>query len=345
VTCLDDAVLLDVAEGRAAMTRETQAHLGSCAECRIVFAAAARGAGGTLGGGEAPDEGEPSWAELGAGVVVGGRYVLERFLGGGAMGVVWAVRRTDGAPFAMKTARGTDVELSRRLVREARVLAALDHPSILRPIEVLQPTEKRGACMVLPLLEGETFDAELARQGPLPLSRAACVVRPVAEALASAHALGIVHRDVKPQNVFIARTGVFVLDFGIAKLGPEWGPHSRLTRTGASIGTPRYMAPEQLYGEADVDAAADVWALGALLFYALAGRGPITGATLGDAIRALSLGALDDLGALVPTIPAPVMDVVRRALVVPRHARTATAASFAEVLAAHAGARANNPVW
>jgi eukaryotic-like serine/threonine-protein kinase len=336
--CLDDAELLEVGEGRRELSPPMHAHLATCAACRMVLAAAARGRAGTLrdAAEEAASGDEPSWDELGAGVVVDGRYVLERFLGAGGMGVVWAARRaSDGARFALKTARGTDAELSRRLVREARVLAALEHPSIVRAIEVLPATATRGATLVLPLLEGETLDARLRRVSALSLADAARVVRPVAEALAAAHAHGIVHRDVKPQNVFLAGADVFVLDFGIAKLTPEWGPHSKLTGTGASIGTPRYMAPEQIFGEAAIDARADVWALGALLFQTLAGRPLLRATSFGDLVKELTAGELDDLGSLVPGLPPDVLDIIRHALIIPRDARTMTAARIAAILTSY----------
>jgi serine/threonine protein kinase len=161
------------------------------------------------------------------------------------------------------------------------------------------------------------------------------VMVPVADAIAAAHARGILHRDLKPQNVFLAPGRVVVLDFGIAKLLPSWGEHSRLTHTGAVLGTPRYMAPEQLFGESDPDERADVWAMGALLYCMLAGRPPIDGRTAGEVMKALRHAARVDLAEAVPGLPDGVLALVRGALVADRAGRSGSARTFAEVLHGH----------
>jgi serine/threonine-protein kinase len=347
-SCLADVLLLDVAEGRRSLDGAVERHLAICTDCRRVLAAAARGAGARAGmpsdpaGDTLRDSGsepasEPSWDELGAGVVVADRYVLERFLGAGGMGVVWAARRAeDGEHVALKIARGTDPDLLRRFEREARILAALEHPNIIRTLEVLPATPSRGVVLVLPLLDGESLEARLSREGRLSLRDAARIVVPIAHALVAAHAQGIVHRDLKPQNVFLRDDSrVTVLDFGIAKLTPEWGSHSKLTRTGMVLGTPSYMAPEQIFGEREIDARADIWALGALSFRALAGSGPVRGTALGDIVRELGNGNVEDLAALVPGLPPDILDVIRRALVIPREHRLGDVSAFARVLSPH----------
>ena len=335
VPCLDDERLLDAAEGRRALDALEEAHLGTCDECRRVFAAAARGGGGTLTSTPEPAGDEPSWEELGQGVVVARRYALERFLGRGGMGIVWAARRIDdGMVVAIKIARSTDADLHRRFEREARIAATLVHPHVARMLDVVPATETRGPCLVQEMLDGETLEACLVRRGPLSLKDAARVIVPIAGALGAAHALGIVHRDLKPQNVMLAEGRVVVLDFGIAKLLPAWGAHSRLTRTGAVLGTPRYMAPEQVFGEPDVDARADVWALGALLYRALAGRAPIEGTTLGHVMKELGQGGVRDLATLVPGLPPDVLALARAALVVSRERRIASVAGFVQILEA-----------
>src|ERR1700722_17572274 len=123
MACLDDEVLLDLAEGRRSLDAALQTHLAACEDCRRVLAAAARGGGTTLRAGSFEDpHTEPAWDELGEGVVVAARYVLERFVGAGGMGVVWSARRTeDGAEVALKIARSTDDETIRRFEREARI--------------------------------------------------------------------------------------------------------------------------------------------------------------------------------------------------------------------------------
>jgi serine/threonine protein kinase len=333
--CLDDERLLDAAEGRRALDALEEAHLGICDECRRVFAAAARGGGSTLTGTPEPADDEPPWEELGQGVVVARRYALERFLGRGGMGIVWAARRiADGRIVAVKIARSTDEDLHRRFEREARIAATLVHPNVARMLDVVPATDARGPCLVQEMLDGETLEACLVRRGALSLRDAARVMVPIAGALGAAHALGIVHRDLKPQNVMLAGERVVVLDFGVAKLLPAWGAHSRLTRTGAVLGTPRYMAPEQVFGEPDVDARADVWALGAVLYRALAGRAPIEGSTLGHVMKELGQGGVRDLAALAPGLPPSVLALARAALVVPRERRVASVADFVQVLKA-----------
>lgn len=339
MACDNDGILLDVVEGRRALDAPLEAHLAACADCRLVLAAGARGAGETLR--DAPGEGaaeqEPAWDELGAGVVVDGRFELLRFLGAGASAIVWAAREiATSAEVALKLALTTEPDLTRRFEREAQITRALGHPNIVKTFELIAPTEARGACLVQELLAGETLAARLERDGALSLQAAARVILPVARALAAAHARGVVHRDVKPQNVFLASDRVVVLDFGIVKLMPDWGSHPRLTRTGALLGTPSVMAPEQIFGVAQIDPRADVWAAGAVLHQTLAGEGPVPGLTFGQISSSLRQGRIRSLSAIRPDLPADVLGLVRRALVVPREHRLAEIAAFVQVLERYA---------
>lgn len=338
--CIDDVVLLDIAEGRRPLGATAEAHLAVCSECRRTFAAVARGGGATLRDPTLLDGEEPGWDELGQGVVVGGRYMLESFLGRGGMGVVWRARRMDdGRAVAVKIARSADPSLCRRFEREAAILAGLRHPHVVRVFEALAATEARGTVIVQELLHGETLEARLERTRTLTLGETACVVVAVASALRASHARGIVHRDLKPANVFLAEgERVVVLDFGIAKLLPEWGAHTKITRTGTVVGTPRYVAPEQIYGE-PADARADVWSLGALLFRALAGRTPVEADGLGEILRALQRGLVADLGQLVPSLPFDVVALSRAALTIDRQRRFHEVARFEAVLGRYAAAR------
>ncbi len=332
--CLDDGALLDAAEGRRPLDAIAYAHLARCSDCRRTLAAVARGRGDTIRDDRPDEDDEPGWDELGQGVVVGGRYELESFLGSGGMGVVWKARRIDdGALLALKIAQSADAELARRFEREANVLTALRHPHIVQVLEALPATGTRGPVLVQELLHGESFDRQLARLRVLALGETARTIAAVASALRTAHARGIVHRDLKPSNVFVTDEGrIVVLDFGIAKLLPEWGKHTKLTRTGAVVGTPRYMAPEQVFGET-ADARADVWALGAMLFHALAGRAPIDTDRLGDVMKTIQSGALPDLAALAPALPPDVLGLVRAALTIDRQRRLHDVGAFETVLA------------
>lgn len=235
MTCLGDDTLLDLAEGRRSIDPSVEAHLAECDDCRVVLAIAVRGADTLVdarGNTTTPSEDrEPSWDELGPGVVIAGRYELERFLGAGAMGVVYSAKVQNAHwlelpdHVALKISRSFDPELRRRFRREANITLNFLHPNAVRTFDVVAETVDRGPCLVQELLVGETLHARLSR-GPLPLREAARVIVPVAHALLAAHARGIVHRDVKPQNVFLTSDRVVVLDFGIAKLLPTWGAHT-----------------------------------------------------------------------------------------------------------------------
>jgi serine/threonine protein kinase len=336
--CLDELELLDVAEGRRALSTEALAHVADCRACRLVLAAAARGATTATATATAVDNAdldEPTWDELGQGVVVAGRYELDRFLGSGGMGVVWSARRqSDGMRVAIKVARSGDPELARRLEREARILSEVAHPNVCITHELLPATPSRGPCIVQELLDGETLEQRLSREGRLSLGACARVLVPVANALAAAHARGVVHRDVKPANIFLADARVMVLDFGIAK-SLSVNDTAKLTRTGQLLGTPAFMAPEQLVAERDVDARADVWALGVVLFRALTGRLPLEGARVWDLVSRLEHLGPDFLAAALQGVPADVAGLVGDALVVRREGRIADVTAFVRVLGPH----------
>jgi eukaryotic-like serine/threonine-protein kinase len=334
VPCFADDELLDLIEGRRPIDAAVEAHLAGCVECRLVFAAAARD-GGTLrdvSAANAP-EAEPAWDELGQGVIVGGVYELDAFLGAGAAGVVWAAHRLDdGTRVALKIARTSEPELQRRFEREARIASRLAHPNVVRILDVLGATETRGPCLVEELVGGETLEARFVRDRVLPLRDAARIFVPMARALLAAHGSGIVHRDLKPQNVMLDGARVVVLDFGIAKLLPTWGPHSQLTRPGTVLGSLRYMAPEQVFGERDVDTRADVWALGAMVFRALTGTFPVEAKSIGELTKAFTRGNVASFALRAPGLPDDVRELVTAALVIPRDRRFADVRPFDTVM-------------
>jgi Protein kinase domain/Cellulose binding domain len=251
---------------------------------------------------------------------LGERYLLEAPLGAGGMATVW--RATDlvlDRAVAVKVpADGWPEELASRLRQEAKAAAGLAHPSItgvydygeddITPRTGRFAQRRRVPYVVMELLDGETLAARLAR-GPMPWREAAGVCARIADALAAAHAAGIVHRDIKPANVFLTPVGVKVLDFGIAFTGTSGGP---------VLGTPAYVAPELLTG-AEPGPAADVFSLGVVLNQALTGGPP-----------APVLGALPD------GVPAEVAELCRRCLDEDPDARPA-APEAARVLADAAG--------
>jgi serine/threonine-protein kinase len=214
-------------------------------------------------------------------VVLGGKYRLLRKLGEGGMGVVHeAVNTWTGRRVAVKVLPEGDgsAERVRRFLQEARSAAALRHANIVDVLDLGREERDGTLFLVQELLEGETLRARLDRRGRLPPSAVAQLLRPVQEALAVAHARGIVHRDIKPENIIVARQPdggevPKLIDVGISKVLAE-DVRVDLTRTGQVLGTPSYMAPEQLRGEPDVGPPADVWAMGVVLYECLSGELP-----------------------------------------------------------------------
>jgi len=213
------------------------------------------------------------------GQVLAGRYRVESLIGSGGMGLVLRVTELPGGrQLALKVLRslgGEEEDRIRRFAREIEVLGRIDHPAVLRILD--SGTSEAGLFLVTELLEGEDLKAAIRRRGPFSPEEAAALGATVAEALAAAHARGIVHRDVKPSNVMILTDGsVRLLDFGLARgVGIDI---ATLTRTGVVVGTPGYMAPEQ-FDALGVDERADVYALGVVLFEMLTGRLPFRGQT------------------------------------------------------------------
>ena len=216
-----------------------------------------------------------------------GRYVIERKLGEGGMGVVYAARddRLERT-IALKTlpALGNDDTAQQRLWREARAAARVNHPNICQIYEI---GEDGGRLFIaMELLEGEAL-ADRLRRGPVSASETVPIGLGMLAALSALHARGIVHRDLKPSNVFLTVHGVKVLDFGLARPELDGLADSEigLTRTGMVMGTPRYMSPEQVSGE-PVDTRSDLFAAGAILFEMLAGRPAFNGRSVVEVLHA-----------------------------------------------------------
>ena len=235
------------------------------------------------------------------------RYEFVRELGRG-MAVVYLARARDGGSdepgreVAVKVVappHAADRETVDRFAREARTATALTHPNIVRTLAI--ETSGDAVAIVTEYISGETLRAMLKERGALPFSRAAAILRDVASALAHAHATRIVHRDVKPENIFVETgTGRALLgDFGIAR---SIDADALLTHDGASLGTPAYMAPEQVDG-LPVDERTDVYALGLLGWEMLTGRRPWQGETLYALLQKQKTEPLPDLARLRPDVP------------------------------------------
>jgi serine/threonine-protein kinase len=253
------------------------------------------------------------------------------------MGVVWrAVSTRTGERVAIKLLKGFDARARKRFVREVSVVRMLSHAGLVRVVDVLEDVEAGCPGLVMELLAGRTLADVLKQERRASVALALEIGATVADALAYLHRRGIVHRDVKPANLFLdqRRASVKLLDLGLAKLVGEAVETTRITRTGHAVGTPSYMAPEQLAGETDVDARADVWALGVTLYECLSGSVPYGGATLAAVLRSVRTGAVPSLRASFPAVPPGLDDAIRRMISPDRTARPSAAwlgSTFAEL--------------
>jgi eukaryotic-like serine/threonine-protein kinase len=223
--------------------------------------------------------------------VIAGKYRLEGVLSEGGMGSVWrAFNLQLEVPVAIKLLRAdlSGEELGERLRVEARAAAKLVHPSIIRIFDI-GDSEAGEPFIVMELLTGQSLGELLAR-GPLPAVNAVQLLLPIAEALSLAHSRGVVHRDLKPDNIFLASEGDALqpklLDFGIAKVTSTAATgRGVLTQTGTLLGSPDYMAPEQAYGQSDIDERCDIWAFCVVLYEAIAGVTPFSSSSVQSTLR------------------------------------------------------------
>jgi serine/threonine-protein kinase len=267
-------------------------------------------------------------------VALADRYELERELGRGGMATVYLARDVrHHRQVAVKVllpelavVLGAD-----RFLAEIRTTAALQHPHI---VPLFDSGEAAGQLYyVMPYVPGETLCARLTRERQLPVDEALRIVSEVASALDYAYRHGVIHRDVKPENILLDEEAqALVTDFGIA-LAVRHAAGERLTQSGLSLGTPQYMAPEQAAGEQAVDARADVYALGAVTYEMLAGRPPFTGASAQAVIAKLMTEEPPALSSERRSVPSHVEAAVTRALAKVPADRFATASAFAAALA------------
>jgi serine/threonine-protein kinase len=268
-----------------------------------------------------------------------GRYRLKRRLAAGGMGDVWLAYHPGlKRDVAVKILRPDERERSSmalaRFEREVRSTAELAHPNTVRVFDY-GATEDGLWYYVMELLEGETLADYVSRLGPLAPARAVHIIGQAARALAEAHERGIVHRDVKPENLFLTSLGgehdfVKVIDFGIAKVQSTDG---KMTETGSLLGTPAYMSPEMAMG-LSADARSDVYALGSVLYFLLSGRPPFEAENAGALIFAhVNERVVPPSRVIGRPIPSDVEAVVMRALAKDPNERFATGAELALALA------------
>ena len=248
-----------------------------------------------------------------AGDLVAGRFEVEMLAGSGGVGHVYRARdRHYGGRVALKVLRPCDARETQRFAREARVLSRLSDPAVVRYV-AHGTTDDGEPYLAMEWLDGEDLGGRLAR-APLSVAETVALVGRAAEALASAHAIGVVHRDIKPGNLFLCRgrlDELKLLDFGLA-----WheGGGADLTRTGLVVGTLGYMAPEQAQGDRTIDARTDVFALGCVVHRCIARRAPFDSDRIGAMLLKILHEEAPRLSSLVQGIPAELDDLVARML-------------------------------
>ena len=284
------------------------------------------------------------------GTVIADKYRVERALGEGAMGIVLAARHLElDELVAIKCLRAQmpwSPDVIARFAREAKASARLKSEHIAKVIDVgVSPAV--GPYMVMEYLEGEDLAATLKRRGPLPARRAAEYVMQVCEALAHAHAAGITHRDVKPENLFLTRHGdlevIKVLDFGISKArdqGRLFGGQISVKETSVLMGTPLYMSPEQIRSTREVDHRSDIWSLGVVLFELLTGRPAFAADSVTQVCALVLEAAPPPLAEYCASAPPALAAIIERCLMKDQALRFQTAAELANALLPFAPPRA-----
>jgi serine/threonine protein kinase len=266
--------------------------------------------------------GATSATTLRPGQIVGGNYRIERLIGKGGMAAVWeATNQRTGKRVALKAilnSSATPAAAADMLRLEALASSRVNHPNVVNIYDVID--HEHLTCIVMEMLDGEPLSAYLARKGFVGVEEAATLLLPAMRGVAAANAMGVIHRDLKPQNIFLCLGSdgrlltTKVLDFGIAVMMEKtWGSPSAAPVL-PTHGTPAYMSPEHIQGLANIDARADVYGFGVLLFEALSGQLPF----LGEPSQALLTRILGEpapkLTLFRPDLPAPVVAIVERAM-------------------------------
>ncbi len=289
------------------------------------------------------------------GELLGGKYRVSRVIGRGGMGTVFLVHHEElDQSFAIKVLLGeaaNDSDSVARFMREARAAAKLQSEHVVRVSDV-GTFEAVGPYMVMEYLNGTDLGKLVATRGPLPVKDAIDYVLEAVDAIAEAHSIGIVHRDVKPSNLFLAtladgRQIIKVLDFGISKVSAVWDSETqqqKLTATGVVLGSPAYMSPEQLKNPRDVDARADIWSLGVVVYELLAGVLPFHAETAGGMFAKVVSEDPDPLTRYRREVPRGLEAAILRCLRRNPRERHANVGEFAAQLAPFGSGRAAKEV-
>ncbi len=349
--CLDENTIDGFFGGKLSSAELTaiDAHIDTCSDCRVLLSSIAAhevnagpfsatlyspGLEQEIKNESGPKSSLPPSSRLTAGDVLAGRFVVEGLVGAGGMAEVYRAhdRETDGK-VAVKVTLGYGAEDRARFEREAKLLVQLSHTAIVKHTSNGRLPDETPF-LAMEWLEGEDLAARLKR-APLTIAECLALGIRVSGALAAAHALGIIHRDVKPSNIFLKRgevQGATVIDFGVAR--QAFGDGSLATRTGMLLGTLGYMAPEQALGAKTADARADVFSLGCVIFECVSGRRLFAGAHAVEVLAKLLTEPVPRLGSLAVNVPAALDDLVQRMLSRDPNARPADCATVARELVA-----------
>jgi hypothetical protein len=263
--------------------------------------------------------------------IIDGRFRVESAFRSGAMGAIFrATDQKTGKPVAVKALDHGNPLMRERFDREAQTLAQLDHPNIVKYI-AHGATANDTLYLVMEWIDGETLRERLERAG-LSVGETLQMTRAIVDALTTSHALGVVHRDLKPSNLVFAggEVGqVKLIDFGVARRQAD---QKKLTEKGASVGTPGYMAPEQVRSHQPIDGRADLFALGCIVYEALTARKPFAGDDLAEVWMKIVLAEPASTRLLRPELPEPLHDLIGRLLAKEPEDRPADAATVAREL-------------
>jgi serine/threonine protein kinase len=275
-----------------------------------------------------------------SGQTIAGKYRLNRLLGTGGMATVWSATNVfTEREFAVKfllpqVARSP--EAARRFLLEAKVSARINHPNIIEVIDVGQ-AEDNSLFLVMELLTGASLDVAVRRRRPMMLVYDfLAFMRDVAEALAAAHRSGVIHRDLKPTNIFLhsdrdGRVVPKILDFGVSKILEEEN-NTALTVVGTVLGSPLYMSPEQAMGAEGIDGRTDVFAFGSILFEAISGQRAFDGPNFNALIVTIATSQPKNIDEVVPDMPEPVRALIRQCLVTNKQNRLGSFDRIVEML-------------
>ena len=271
-----------------------------------------------------PIERKPAPGPISQGEIIGGRYRVDRIVAEGGMGIIVAATHLElEETVAIKFLRdefASKPEVVGRFAREAKAAAKLKSEYVASVYDVgISP--ERGPYIVMEYLEGEDLETVLTADGRLPYGRACELMMQACEAIANAHANGIIHRDIKPANLFLVRRNgvavVKVLDFGVSKTaltGNVFGGAISLVKTQTLVGSPIYMSPEALRGREEVTSSSDIWSIGAVLYELITGDTAFNGASITELCAAVLETEPTPMGERVPDLPLELEDVIMKCL-------------------------------